>query len=318
MKNREWLSVKDMIGESSADLNNSRMNIVEIKVEGLHMFKGHPFKLYEGERLEQMVQSIKDFGVITPIIVRSLKRGKYEILAGHNRVNAAKLAGLEVVPAIVKSIVNDEDAMFIVTETNLMQRSFSDMSYSERAFALEKHHIASVKQGKRTDLWNQIEGIKDEERSSTSRQLGEKLDKDKKVGDAFELSPRTVSRYLRICKLIGPLQQKLDDGDIAFTIAETLSYMNRESQEVLNVFLQENITKISTKQAQLLKIQGSGKELSLSDIECILICNEVLPKKVESIKLGTELMSRFFGSTTSKEEIEEIVVKALEQYFDIN
>ncbi len=318
MKNREWLSVKDMIGESSADLGNSRMNIVEMKVKELHMFKDHPFKLYEGERLEQMVQSIKDFGVITPVIVRPLKRGKYEILAGHNRVNAAKLAGLEAVPVMVKSISNDEDAMFIVTETNLMQRSFSEMRYSERAFALEKHHTASIKQGKRTDLWNQIDGIENEEHATTFRQVGEKLYTDRKIGDAFQLSPRTVSRYLRICELIRPLQQRLDDGEIAFTIAETLSYMNRKNQEVLELFLKDHVTKISAKQAQLLKIQGADTELGLKDIEGILLCKEVTPKKVKSIEIGSEVITRFFGRMSSKQEIEEIVVKALEQYLNIS
>ena len=318
MENREWLSIDDMMGQSSVGSNKENSNVVEVNIAQLHMFEGHPFRLYEGERLEQMVQSIKDFGVLIPILVRRLKRGKFGILAGHNRVNAARLAGLETVPAIIKEHLDDEEAMLIVAETNLMQRSFSDMSYSERAFALKTHHQVLSAQGKRTDLLKQIKKVVIEEMDITSGQVGEKLRGRDKIGEAFHLSARTVARYLRICELIKPLQQRLDTGEIAFTVAETISYMTQGSQEVLETFLMNKPRRISYKEAELLKEYGNNNDLDLDDIEELLLNNDRNHKKLQSIKIGSKVISRFFEATASKQDIEIVVERALEQYFKMN
>lgn len=175
MSEKKLMSLADMFGEDTEQKETA--NQTEIDISKLVSFENHPFKLYEGERLENMVRSIRELGVIVPVIVRP-KGEEYEILSGHNRVNAARTAGLLKVPAIIKENLEDEEAMLIVTETNLMQRSFSDMLHSERAAALEQHHKALSSQGKRTDILKEIESLlkademKDDE---TSRQVGEKL-----------------------------------------------------------------------------------------------------------------------------------------------
>jgi len=128
-----------------------------INIEKLIPFANHPFKLYEGQRFTDMVESIRTNGILSPIIVRSTDGGKYEILSGHNRVNAAREAGLTEVTAIVKVGLTDEEALFIVTETNLVQRSFADMKHSERAAALSVLYDAMKKQGYRSDLIEEIE-----------------------------------------------------------------------------------------------------------------------------------------------------------------
>jgi ParB family chromosome partitioning protein len=132
--------------------------IIELELSKLVHFKDHPFKLYKGQRFDDMVDSIKANGIYIPIIVRLIndKTGNYEILSGHNRVEASKAVGLDKIPAIIKENLSDEEAKLIVTETNLIQRSFSDLSHSERAAALSTHHEATKKQGKRTDLINEI------------------------------------------------------------------------------------------------------------------------------------------------------------------
>ena len=119
-----------------------------VVIDTLTPFKGHPFHLYEGERLDDMVSSIKANGVLVPIIVRRLGI-KLEILAGHNRINAAKLAGLTEIPAIIFDNISDDDAMVYVVETNLIQRSFSEMKHSEKAAVIALHHSKMFSQGKR-------------------------------------------------------------------------------------------------------------------------------------------------------------------------
>lgn len=125
--------------------------IVSIPVEEIHPFHDHPFRLYEGERLEDMVQSIRDHGVLNPVIVRKAVRG-YEMLAGHNRTNAAKIAGVTEIPAIVKTDLFDKDAYVYVIEANLLQRSFAELLPSEKAAVLVAHYEKISSQGKRNDI----------------------------------------------------------------------------------------------------------------------------------------------------------------------
>lgn len=173
--------------------------VMTLKLEQLVPFLNHPFKLYEGERLNEMVESIKNYGVIVPIVVR--KKGlKYEILSGHNRVNAAKLAGLIDVPSVIKEGLTEEEAILIVTETNLMQRSFNDLEHSERATVIATRHSAIKSQGVRTDLLNEIEKLSKAPNLSsedTSCPLGMKLDTKKEIGADYNLSSRSVARYLK-------------------------------------------------------------------------------------------------------------------------
>lgn len=147
----------DMFGmDESKDERENEVAVDEVEIEKLIQYRNHPFKLYDDERFDNMVKSIKEFGVIVPIIIRPIGT-EYEILSGHNRVNAAKKAGLLKVPVIIKDSLQDDEAMLIVTKTNLMQRSFSDMLHSERATALQQHHKALASQGKRTDILKEIE-----------------------------------------------------------------------------------------------------------------------------------------------------------------
>lgn len=135
----------NLIGMLTADSNSPNDTERDtLEIDSLVPYSNHPFKVYEGERLADMVRSIKEMGVLLPIIVRPLEDDTYEILSGHNRVNAAKLAELSEVPVIIKTGLNDDDAKLIVTETNLIQRSFSDLSHSERAIALKSHMDTSV------------------------------------------------------------------------------------------------------------------------------------------------------------------------------
>lgn len=318
MSEKKLMSLADMFGEDTEEKESA--NQTEIDISKLVSFENHPFKLYEGERLENMVRSIRELGVIVPVIVRP-KGDKYEILSGHNRVNAAKTAGLLKVPAIIKENLEDEEAMLIVTETNLMQRSFSDMLHSERAAALEQHHKALASQGKRTDILKEIESLlkADEIKSDeTSRQIGEKLTSADETGKTFNLSGRSVSRYLRICNLIKELKDRLDIEEIPFTASVNLSYLTEEEQYIVELILSEHNFKVDMKKSESLRAYSEGKKLN-EETAYVILSGELHKKKKtnkpSSIKLKSKLINKFFTPETKQPEIEDVIEKALELYF---
>lgn len=319
MSEKKLMSLDDMFGENTKEVEIK--NQIEVETSKLVPFEKHPFKLYEGERFDNMVRSIKELGVIVPIIVRT-KGELYEILSGHNRANAAKVAGLKKVPVIIKENLEDEEAMLIVTETNLMQRSFSDMLHSERAMALSEHHKALASQGKRTDILKEIEAmlkadeIKNEE---TSRQVGEKLTSADETGKSYNLSGRTVSRYLRICNLIKELMDKLDIEEIPFTACVELSYLTEEEQHIVNDILTDNKFKVDIKKAEALREFSLKKNLN-QEIAHSIISGKLNKKqksnKSSTIQLKPKLINKYFSPEVKQPEIEDIIDKALKLYFD--
>lgn len=302
------------------DPNESKKDdgISTLKLNQLVPFEKHPFKLYEGDRLDEMVESIKNFGVIVPIVVR--KKGlEFEILSGHNRVNAAKMAGHEEIPAVIKEGLSQEEATLIVTETNLMQRSFSDLLHSERATVIATRHDAMKKQGVRTDLLNEIEMLskaREINENSTSCPVGTKLDSKKEVGDEYGLSPRNVSRYLRIDKLNGPLKELVDSEKIAIRAGVNLSYLSNEKQEMIEAIVSENTFKVDIKKSELIKSYDHDGKLTWDNAKAI-ITGQAMRKnaKSESVRVQPKIISKYFAQTENKKEIEKVIDKALSYYF---
>lgn len=320
MSERKLMSLDDMFGDSEVK-GDTNSGVIEVEIDRLIPFLNHPFKLYEGERFDNMVRSIKELGIIVPVIVRK-KGDNYEILSGHNRVNAAKVAGLNKVPVSIKENIDDEEAILIVTETNLMQRSFSDMLFSERAAALSEHHKALTSQGKRTDLLKEIETMlkADEMKGKeTSRLLGEKLTSADETGRSFNLSGRTVSRYLRICHLIKELKDRLDIEEIPFFAAVELSYLKEDEQNIIEDILTENKFRIDLKKSQALRDYSEKNKLDGETANSILsgeLNKKAKPNKPATIKLKPKLISKYFKPEVKQPEIEEIIDKALKLYFD--
>lgn len=315
--NKKLQSLDSLFGEEQTE-----NGITEISIHKLESFKNHPFKLYEGQRLDDMVESIKELGVITPIIVKKIENSKYLILAGHNRTNAAKLAGLETIPAIIKENLTEDEAMLIVTETNLMQRSFTDMMYSERAKALKAHYDAMSRQGARTDLIKEIKSLVSTENineDSTLTQVGARLRTDEKIGQAYNLSKNTVARYIRLTYLNDKLLNRVDEGKISFIPAVTISYLKQEEQEKLEKLLKENNYKVNMKKAELLKAYSKSNKLTEQVILNILvdkISKNNNSNKTSGFKLKTKIISKYFNPEQKQEEIEEIIEKALNLYFE--
>jgi len=296
------------------EMENTK-NYQEISVDLLVPFRQHPFDLYEGQRFADMVESIRENGVLSPIIVRPITDdsaqpddGKFEILSGHNRVAAAKEAEFETVPAVIREGLSDEDAMFIVTETNLIQRSFADMKHTERAACIAVHYEAMKKKaGYRSDLLEEVE-------DGTLSPVGTRLASKDKVAEQYGLSKNTIMRYLRVSKLSAELKKRLDSENIGMRVAVSLSYLSDKEQKIVEKLLAKN-TRISIGQAETLRKESVENPLTKEDMLRILN-PEAKPAKVKPFKINRDLMSEFFGGDESEEDIEKIIAEALRAYMN--
>lgn len=292
----------------------------ELDIKTLVPFNNHPFRLYQGERLNDMVQSIKELGVLLPIIVRMKSLEKYEILSGHNRVNAAKLAGLEKVPAIIKENLSDNEALLIVTETNLMQRSFSDLSISEKAKSLKVHYDALSNQGMRTDILEQIKmhlNADDFNDNSTSSPLETKLRTDEKLGKNYNLSRNSIARYIKINELNTDLLEQVDEGNIPFYAGVNLAFLKESEQTDLFEIMVEEEYKVDLKKSKMLKEESRNNNLTPDRIRLILSGELDKKKKKDGmkIKIKEEVIGKYFKGKNAK-EIEKTIALALEKYFE--
>ena len=295
-----------------------RHTVNYIAVDKLTPFKGHPFRLYEGERLDDMVASIKANGVLVPIIARKLG-DVLEILSGHNRVEASKLAGLTEVPTIIFENISDEDAMVYVVETNLIQRSFSDMCHSEKAAVIALHHSKMFSQGKRNDIIAQLEMLEkpsDGGENGTCAEIQHKLKARDVVANEYGLKRDTIARYLRVNKLIAELKSLLDNGKIIFTSAVTLSHLSESEQALLADFIEQFKFPVDMKKADMLRKYSEKRRLDGDSIKRILSGTMVhKPNRTPTVKINKTVFIKYFKPNQSAREIEGIVEKALEMYF---
>ena len=283
------------------DPNKPRRNVVYIKLERLKPFANHPFKLYEGQQLADLIRSIQDDKLLFPILVRKIDDENYEILSGHNRVEAVKELGWDTIPAIICVTESDEDAQRIVVESNLNQRSIKDMKPSELAQALHMLNEAMKKRpGYRSDLQESEDGSQSDNRSRTMHV----------IGNMHGLSQATIARYIRVAQLSKALQECLDNKLIGLGVAERLSYLQQNEQDIVQKLLQENV-KIDTQQAQELKKQSLDHELGEDEIRQITT-PKVLATKRRAIKFREDLFTKYFSEDQSTEEIEDTIAKALE------
>ncbi|PKM68928.1 MAG: chromosome partitioning protein ParB [Firmicutes bacterium HGW-Firmicutes-2] len=308
-----------IFGEDHSEVPSEKTDgTTSLRLNDLIPFRNHPFKLYEGDRFNDMVESIKNYGVIVPIVVRKID-DKFEILSGHNRVNAAKESGLTEIPTVIKEGLTEEEATLIVTETNLMQRSFSELAHSERATVLATRHSVMKSQGVRTDLLSEIEKLSKAPNSMedlTSCPVGTKLDTKKEIGEKYDLSSRSVSRYLRINELSAPLKDLVDEGKIAMRAGVDLSYLSQENQEMVEAIISENTFKVDMKKAALLRKYEKEGNLNWNTAQKI-ISGDMLKStgKVKPFKLEPTIISKYFNPNEDKKAIEKTIEKALEFYF---
>ncbi len=280
-----------------------------ISVDAIAPFHEHPFKLYEGERLNDMVESIREHGVLTPVIVQKSGSG-YEMLAGHNRQNAAKLAGLKEVPAIVKENLTEEEALVYVVETNVIQRSFSDLSVSERIAVLSTRYDRVCGTKKREEIMEELhllngDGGHHVHQQAKSREL---------IGQEYGMTGRNIARYIRCNQLIPAFKEMLDDGSLTMIAGVELSFLSEEEQTLVLGIMEQNCIKIKKDTAR--KLRAAAGDLTKEKVQEVFGIDKPVAeiKKSVSVKLPAKVYSRYFANVAAK-DVQGILEAALEQYF---
>ena len=272
---------------------NKQNNIKNLKIENLKEFEGHPYKVTDNEEMEALALSIKENGILSPVVVRPIDdTGDYEIISGHRRIFAAKKAGLTEVPALIYAI-NHEEAIIALVDSNLHREHILP---SEKAFAYKMKMDALSHQGKRTDL--------------TSDQVGLKLSAEQVSNDD---SATQVKRYIRLTNLIKPLLDMVDEGKIAFTPAVELSFLNDTEQADLVEVIEVCDATPNLSQAQRLKKISQGDGLIPEVIAEIL--NEQKANQKERIKIPTEKLRKYFPKRYTAADMEKEIFAILEKRY---
>ena len=265
-----------------------------LKTKDLYPFPDNPFHVAEDETLSELAESIKEFGIVTPIITRPKEDGNgYEVIAGQRRVRASELAGINTVPAFVLSLDRDR-AIITLVDSNLQRENILP---SERAFAYKMKSEAMKRQGFRTDL--------------TSSQVVTKLRTDDKVAQGFGVGRMTVQRFIRLTELIPPILQMVDEGKIALTPAVELSFLKKDEQENLFATMESEEATPSLSQAQRMKSLSQSGRLDMDTIFAIM--TEEKGNQKETLKINTSKLKKYFPKNTTPKQMEETIIKLLER-----
>ena len=265
-----------------------------LKTKDLYPFPDNPFHVAEDETLSELAESIKEFGIVTPIITRPKEDGDgYEVIAGQRRVRASELAGINTIPAFVLPLDRDR-AIITLVDSNLQRENILP---SERAFAYKMKSEAMKRQGFRTDL--------------TSSQVVTKLRTDDKVAQGFGVGRMTVQRFIRLTELIPPILQMVDEGKIALTPAVELSFLKKDEQENLFATMESEEATPSLSQAQRMKSLSQSGRLDMDMIFAIM--TEEKGNQKETLKINTSKLKKYFPKDTTPKQMEETIIKLLER-----
>lgn len=285
------------IGEKEAvavvENTSASGQISDLQLSVLQPFSRHPYKVRDDEAMRDMVESVKQYGVLSPAIARPMPDGGYELVSGHRRKRACELAGLETMPVIVREL-DDDAAAILVVDSNLQRE---DLLTSERAFAYKLKLEAIRHQGERTDL--------------TSAQVGPKLTAAEKVAEESPDSKSQIKRYIRLTELIPPLLDMVDERKIAFNPAYELSFLTKDEQNLLLDAMDSEQTTPSLSQAQRLKQFSQRGELDAAVMRAIMSEEK---KEVERVTLKSETLRKYFPASYTPKRMEETIIKLLEQW----
>ena len=290
-------SAADLFSTQEERDNESRESVREIPLEEISDFPNHPFKVKMDESMADMAESVKQYGVLVPALVREKPEGGYEMIAGHRRKMASEIAEKKEIPCIVRNLTDDE-AIIIMVDSNLQREQILP---SEKAFAYKMKLDAMKRQGKRTDL--------------TSSPLATKLKgqrSDEILGQQVGESKDTIHRYIRLTELITPILDMVDSGKIAIRPAVELSYLPKEQQTILLDTMQ--LEDCTPSHAQAIKMRKFADEGRLNEDVILSILSEEKGNQKEQFRMPKERISKYFSPGTPAKQMEDTIVKALELY----
>lgn len=287
-------SYDDIFQTDQSREESQQERVQEIPLSELHPFKGHPFKVLDDDAMQKTVESIAQFGVMTPAIARPCPEGGYELIAGHRRHHASELAGKETMPVIVREM-DDDAATILMVDSNLQRETLLP---SERAFAYKMKLEAIKHQGQRTDL--------------TSSQVGMKLQAMDIVGQEAGESRNQVHRYIRLTELIPELLDMVDTGQIKFNPAVELSYLASEEQKDFLSAMDYAQAAPSLSQAQRIKKLAQEGECTL-DAMCEIM-NEIKKGELDRVTFKTDSLRKYFPKSYTNKQMEDKIIQLLEQW----
>ena len=275
-------SFDDLFGAS--DMTAGTDQVQEIPLSDLYEFRGHPFKVLDDEKMQETVESIKNYGVLMPGIARPRAEGGYEIIAGHRRKHGCELAGLSTMPMFIRDY-NDDEATVIMVDTNIQRE---DILPSEKAKAYSMKYEAMKHQGKK----------------SGKNTLDE-------VGEAAGENAKKVQRYIWLSRLSDELLEMVDSRKLGFSQGVDISFLSEEAQQWVEVIIEEQGCNVSTVQSGKLKEYGKSEELTLAMVRLIL--TEEKPKE-RKVTLKADKISKYFAEDYSSEDIENIIIQLLDEW----
>lgn len=266
----------------------------EIEIGRIHSFPNHPFKVLDDDKMETLVDSIRENGILNPVIVRPDQTGDYEMISGHRRLHAAGIVGLVKIPAIVKEM-SDDEAIIKMVDANIQRE---EILPSERAWSLKMKMDAIKRQGKRSDL--------------TSDQNGPKLSA-VEVGESAGISSTQVKRYIRLTELIPEILDLVDQKKVQFTLAVDISYFDEQVQKWIYEYIKDNGF---LKPVQIAALKEQANLSNASQYNVISILNGALPQKSSSAKvsLSEKKLDKYFPPHYSAKQREEVIIQLLEQW----
>ena len=278
----------------STEESRQTEQIQQISIADLHPFKNHPFKVLDDEAMQRTVESVAQFGVLTPLIARPRPEGGYEIISGHRRQHAAELAGLATLPVIVRDM-SDDEAVIRMVDSNLQREHILP---SERAFAYKMKLEAIKNQGARSDL--------------TSRQVVGKLEAADLVGKSSDESGRQVQRFIRLTNLIPELLDLVDQKKISFNPAVELSYLTAAEQRDFLEAMQDTQNAPSLSQAQRIKKLSQEGKCSYDAIFDIM--GEEKKAEMDRVTIKNEVLRKYFPKSYTPKQMQDTIIKLLEQW----
>lgn len=297
------LSVDELLGV------NNEESAIDLKIGEIVPFNNHPFRVLDDEKMDDLVNSIRMNGILTPVLVRPVENNRYEMISGHRRMHAAELAGLKTIPAFIRE-VDDDTATIVMVDSNIQRE---ELLPSEKAFAYRMRYEAMRHQGSRTDLASSQNGTKPGKKTTLS-QNGTRLRSDEALAQQVGESRNQIHRFIRLTELIPDLLDMVDSKWMPIVTGVDISYIDKDTQKLLQEYIKENGMVKSYQVTALRKYLEEHD--SITQPVLVRLMNDNLPGRTptKKVMINEKNLMKYFSSNYSVSDMEKIIFRLLEQW----